>query len=47
MFLLLYIHLRTNGVSRDPALTRQDEGEVLQVREQEVLASPQIAHSRS
>lgn len=43
MLLLLYI-LGLSEISRDPVLTGQDEGQVLQVREQEVLAGPQIAH---
>ena len=40
-------YFRTRQISRDPVLTGEDEGHVLQVREQEVLAGPQIAHGGS
>lgn len=47
LYAFVITYFGTKEISRDPVLTRQDEREVLQVREQEVLAGPQIAHSRS
>lgn len=44
---LLVKRLLFNKVSRDSELTWQDEGQVLQVWEQEILTGPQVAHCGS